>query len=40
MVLAKMCGTPSLSRTISTGALRPAMASLPLGDGTVFLSVM
>ena len=38
MLLAKMCGTPSLSRTTSTGAESPAMASEPEGDGTVLRS--
>ena len=36
--LAKMCGTPSRSRTTSTGADRPAIASAPESEGTVFLS--
>ncbi len=35
MFSAKMCGTPSLSRTTSTGAERPSMASEPEGEGTV-----
>ena len=34
---AKMCGTPSRSRTTSTGAESPAIASAPEGEGTVFL---
>src|SRR5215467_7049738 len=33
-----MCGTPSLSRTISTEEVRPVMARVPLRAGTVVLS--
>ena len=35
---AKTCGTPSRSRTTSTGPESPAIASVPEAEGTVFLS--